>query len=79
MAWNFNGQIVSLSVNVMSKVKEVKEQLSRTHLNSMPANKIQLKSVKAGAFLKDSLSLAQLNIGPTATMELVPKIRGGRK
>jgi hypothetical protein len=78
MAWNFYGQILSMSVNVMSKVKDVKAELSRLHLNSMPANKIQFKDPKTG-FLKDSKTLASLNIGPTATVDLVPKTRGGRK
>ncbi|CAB9526684.1 Splicing factor 3A subunit 1 [Seminavis robusta] len=77
MAWNFYGQIVSLSVDVMSKVKVVKQELSRAHLNGMPANKIQLKT--STGFLKDSTTLAQLNIGPTATVEMIPKTRGGRK
>lgn len=77
MAWNFYGQILSLSVDVKSKVKAVKEELSKTHLNGMPPNKIQLKG--AGGFLKDSKTLASLNIGPTATVEVRSKTRGGRK
>lgn len=79
MAWNFYGQIVSLSAHVMSKVKTVKEQLSNTHLNGLPANKIQLKNVANGAFLKDASSLAALNLGPNVTLELVPRARGGKK
>lgn len=79
MAWNFYGQIVSLTVNVMTNVKEAKQELSRIHLNNMPVNKIQLKSSDKGVFLKDNLTLAALNIGPTATLDLVPKTRGGRK
>jgi splicing factor 3A subunit 1 len=79
IAWNFYGQIIPLSVDVMSMVKGVKEQLSSTHLNAMPINKIQLKSVATGAFLKDNMTLAALNIGPTASLELVPRARGGRK
>lgn len=78
MAWNFYGQILSMSVNVMSKVKTIKEELSRMHLNGMPANKIQFKATATG-FLKDNLTLADLNIGPSATVELIPKTRGGRK
>jgi len=78
MAWNFYGQILSMTVNVMSTVKQVKAELSKMHLNGMPANKIQFKDPKTG-FLKDGKSLASLNIGPTATLEMVPKTRGGRK
>ena len=79
MAWNFYGQIVSISADVMSTVKSVKQEVSKTHLNGMPSNKIQFKSSTTGAFLKDSMTLAALNIGPTATLELIPKTRGGRK
>jgi hypothetical protein len=79
MAWNFYGQIVSLSVHAMSTVKSVKQELSRQHLNQMPFNKVQLRNTATGAFLKDSMTLAALNIGPTATLELKPKTRSGRK
>ena len=77
MAWNFYGQIVSISVDVMLKVKAVKQELARVHLNGMPANKIQLKGLSG--FLKDNVTLAALNIGPTATLDMIPKTRGGRK
>jgi len=77
MAWNFYGQIVSVSVDVMSKIKAVKQEIARSHLNSMPANKIQLKT--SAGFLKDSATLASLNMGPTATLDLIPKTRGGRR
>ena len=79
MAWNFYGQIVSVTVSVMSKVKAVKAELLSVHLNSMPANKIQLKHPSTGVFLKDAKTLAALNIGPSATLELVPRARGGKK
>jgi splicing factor 3A subunit 1 len=79
MAWNFYGQIVSISTNVMSHVKIVKSELSSVHLNGMPTNKIQLKNPTTGAFLKDSLTLAAHNIGPSTTLELVPRARGGKK
>jgi hypothetical protein len=78
MAWNFYGQILSMTVNVMSTVKSVKEELAKAHLNGMPANKIQFKDPGSG-FLKDKASLAALNIGPTATVDMVLKTRGGRK
>lgn len=79
MAYNFYGQIVSLSVNVMSTIKTVKQELSKAHLNSMPPNKMQLKNPATGAFLKDNTTLAAQNIGPSATLELVPRARGGRR
>lgn len=57
---------------------DVKAVLSKTHLNGMPPNKIQLKSVGgAGKFLNNNTSLAALNIGPTALLELKTKLRGG--
>ena len=79
MAWNFYGQILSMNVNVMSTVKAVKADLSKVHLNAMPPNKIQFKDPNSGVFLANNKSLASLNIGPTATLEMVPKTRGGRK
>mmetsp|Transcript_7078 Transcript_7078/g.19809 ORF Transcript_7078/g.19809 Transcript_7078/m.19809 type:complete len:700 (+) Transcript_7078:24-2123(+) len=80
MAWNFYGQIVSTTVNVMDKVKAVKQEISRQHMNNMPANKIQLKSQdRGGFFLKDSQTLAAHNIGSGSTLELRTKTRGGRK
>jgi len=79
MAYNFYGQIVSVTMDVMSTIKSIKQELAKSHLNSMPANKIQLKSTSTGVFLKDSSTLATLNIGPMAMLELVPRARGGRK
>mmetsp|Transcript_58846 Transcript_58846/g.170212 ORF Transcript_58846/g.170212 Transcript_58846/m.170212 type:complete len:665 (-) Transcript_58846:89-2083(-) len=79
MAWNFYGQILSLTINVMSTIKEVKSELSRLHLNGMPVNKIQLKDPASGFYNNNNASLASLNIGPTATMEMLPKSRGGRR
>lgn len=78
IAWNFYGQILSMKVHAMTKIKEVKSELSRRHLNGMPPNKVQLRDTIFG-FLKDSSTLASLNIGPTATVEMIPKTRGGRK
>jgi hypothetical protein len=75
--WNFLGQTVSLSVNVMAKVKEIKEELSGS-LNKISVTKLQLKHSQHG-FLKDTISLAQLNLGPLVSLEMVPKTRGRRK
>lgn len=77
-AWNFNGQTLNLAVNVMTKVKAIKEKLQPL-LGGMPINKIQLRSTSIG-FLKDATSLAFYNIGHmNPHLELVPKTRGGRK
>jgi len=77
-AWNFNGQSIPLSVDVMSKVKAVKAEL-QSHLGEMPTNKMQLKDENAG-FLKDASTLAHFNIGPSAVLDLIPKTRSrGRK
>ena len=79
MAWNFYGQIVSISTNVMTQIKVLKSELSSTHLNGLPANKIQLKNPTTGTFLKDNFTLAAHNISPSTTLELVPRARGGKK
>jgi len=69
---------MSVTVDVMTKVKAIKQQI-RVKLGDMPVNKMQLKSPEIG-FLKDSLSLAYLNIGPNNnSLSMVPKVRGGRK
>merc|ERR1712161_14442 len=81
--WNFMGQTVTLSqIDVTVTVKEVKKILSQSHLNGMPATKIQLKrggGGGGGVFLSNTATLAALNIGPTALLELKMKQRGGRK
>jgi splicing factor 3A subunit 1 len=79
LAWNFYGQIVSISTNVMAQIKNVKSDLSSVHLNGLPANKIQLKNPVTGTFLKDNFTLAAHNISPSTTLELVPRARGGKK
>jgi len=59
--WNFNGQSISVSVDVMPTIKAVKGWLA-SELGGMPVNKMQLKSAAQG-FLKDGATLAFLNIG----------------
>jgi hypothetical protein len=77
-SWKFNGQTLSITVDVMTVIKSVKQKI-QSQLG-MPVNKMQLKSPNTG-FLKDGLTLAFLNIGPDhGALELVPKVRGrGRK
>jgi len=81
--WNFFGQTVMLEeINPRSSVRDIKEVLSKQYLNSMPVNKIQLKSSNGdakGKFLNNNTTFAALNIGPTAVLELKSKQRGGRK
>lgn len=85
--WNFFGQTVSLTkIDVTVTVKQLKNIVSKDHLNGMPSNKIQLKECtnnqsggSSGKFLSNNTTLAALNIGPTATLELKTKQRGGRK
>ena len=78
-SWNFNGQTISITIDVMTVIKSVKQQI-QSQLGGMPVNKMQLKSPNTG-FLKDGLTLAFLNIGSDhSALELVPKVRGrGRK
>lgn len=78
MAWNFFGQVVTLEVDVQSTIKQIKHEVSKS-LNGMAVNKIQLKYTPTGAFLnKANETLASLNIGPKASLEMLPKTRGGR-
>jgi hypothetical protein len=76
--YNLNGQTISLGTVVTATVKEIKEQLSLQYLNALAANKIQLKHTTHG-FLKDSSSLASLNLGPGTQLELSLKSRGGKR
>lgn len=78
MAWNFYGQILTLKVDVMTKVKDVAAELSKQHLNGLAANKVQLINPRGG-FLNNNKTLAELNIGPTVTLDMKTKQRGGRK
>mmetsp|Transcript_15104 Transcript_15104/g.22251 ORF Transcript_15104/g.22251 Transcript_15104/m.22251 type:complete len:634 (-) Transcript_15104:535-2436(-) len=75
--WNFNGQTLSLQVDVMTQIRTIKDKL-RVHLNDISANKLQLKHVRLG-FLKDNSTLAQLNLNGVISLEIIPKTRGGRK
>ncbi|KAL9181521.1 hypothetical protein ACHAXT_010326 [Thalassiosira profunda] len=75
--WNFNGQIIDLTVKATSTIKELKGLL-KEQLGGMPMNKMQLKHPSSGFMNKDGLSVAHFNVGPMATIDLVPKTRGGR-
>jgi hypothetical protein len=75
-AFNLQGQNVTLTVSAGLTVKDLKESLAG-HLAGLAANKQQLKNYSG--FLKDAASLAFLNIGPGAGLELSVKTRGGKK
>lgn len=79
LEWNYYGQIVPLTIGIRSTVKAAKTELSQKHLNQLPVNKMQLKNIATGTFLKDSATLAALNIGPGSALEMVPRARGGKK
>mmetsp|Transcript_23564 Transcript_23564/g.47673 ORF Transcript_23564/g.47673 Transcript_23564/m.47673 type:complete len:768 (-) Transcript_23564:77-2380(-) len=76
--WNFNGQTIEFTLAATSKIKQVKEKLVG-ELGGMPLNKMQLKHPVTGFMNKDGLSLGYFNVGPGVVIDLVPKIRGGRK
>ena len=76
--WNLQGQCVAVSLPVTSSVKQVKEAAAAQHLGGMPASKQQLRTAAQG-FLKDAATLAELNIGDGAVLELSVKSRGGKR
>jgi splicing factor 3A subunit 1 len=78
MAWRLQGQSVMLTVDIRSSCKDLKELLS-AQLGGMPANKQQLKLRSGGWFLKDASSLAAMNVGDGAVLELSVRSRGGKK
>lgn len=75
-AWGLNGQRVAVTVGVRTTGRELKELLS-SRLGGMPSSKQQLKS-QTGSFLKDTASLAHMNIGDGVSLELSVRSRGGR-
>ena len=77
-SWNLNGQTVELSATLSSGIKQLKEALSAQHCGGMPVSKQQLRYSALG-FLKDAQTLAELNIGPGAVLEMSLKSRGGRR
>lgn len=89
--WGLKGQTLSVSFNVSALGKEVKEYLSNV-LGGMPVNKQQLKvlatarmrpgagvGASVGSYLKDTSTLAAMNIGDGFVFELSVKSRGGGK
>jgi hypothetical protein len=80
-AWNLMGQVVKVCVNVTDSIKQLKEEAANKFLNGMPLNKQQIRVQAAPSlgFLKDSCSLAELNVGDGALLELSVKSRGGKR
>jgi splicing factor 3A subunit 1 len=69
------GQTLGLTLSLSETVKSVKERIAGEV--ALAANKQKLSS--RHGFLKDNLSLAYYNIGPTDTLTLGLKERGGRR
>eukprot|EP00591_Stephanopyxis_turris_P008705 CAMPEP_0195523518 /NCGR_PEP_ID=MMETSP0794_2-20130614/22792_1 /TAXON_ID=515487 /ORGANISM="Stephanopyxis turris, Strain CCMP 815" /LENGTH=113 /DNA_ID=CAMNT_0040653535 /DNA_START=48 /DNA_END=389 /DNA_ORIENTATION=+ len=88
-SWNFNGQTITLS-NIPTStttIKQLKKLLSQ-QLNHMPVNKMQFKNqhigfCKDGSLLKDLGRCINEQDGDgdesVLMVDLVPKVRGGRK
>jgi len=76
--WNLDGATLEMEADVHDKVKTIKERVSEALGGCILANKIQLRT-SDGTFLKNSQSLAALNIAPKESMMLVPKSRARRK
>lgn len=73
---NLKGQMLELTIQSLSEtILNVKEKIANEL--ALPANKQKLNSHLL--FLKDNLSLAHYNIGPSETLTLGLRERGGRK
>jgi splicing factor 3A subunit 1 len=69
------GSSVHLSISVTSQIKDVKDML--VDPSGLAPNKQQIKF--QGAFVKDAQTLASLNIGEGAQLELLGRSRGGKR
>jgi splicing factor 3A subunit 1 len=69
------GSSVHLSISVLSQIKDVKDML--VDPSGLAPNKQQIKF--QGAFVKDAQTLASLNIGEGAQLELIGRSRGGKR
>jgi len=77
-SWGLLGQTLSITAPIKSKIKTIKQELQPLLGGNMPVNKMQLKCSNAG-FLKDGLTLAYWNMKDGIVLDLIPKVRGGRK
>lgn len=78
--WGLAGQTLQIALSVRALGRELKEQLS-VALEGMPVNKQQVRCRDRPelGFLKDTQSLASLNIGQGAQLEMSVRSRGGKK
>ena len=76
-AWNLNGQVISVTIDIGATIKMVKQQIGSIQGN-MPESKQQLKHAKHG-FLKDAQTLGYYNLSSGTELQLTVRSRGGRK
>ena len=80
--WGMKGQSIVLFVEDAQErtVKSIKENVHQQLGGLIPLNKMQLKIGRMGQFLKDAQKIGQLEgITDAEVIDLVPKVRGGRK
>lgn len=88
-SWNLQGQTLkfpNLSTSTMT-IKSLKEMAQQQLGGGIPMNKIQLKDSDKGIFLKDRTTLRDSGVSisdsavedSVVVLDMVPKIRGGRK
>jgi len=75
--YGMHGQILRLSIDVMSTVSDLKDMIS-SELSGLPPSKQKI-SLKGVGFLKDHLTLAKYNIRSGQMLLLGLKERGGRR
>jgi len=69
-----NGQILTLEVQLMSTVKDLKIKIADETGLAVGSQKL-----KADVFLKDAWTLAKHNVAPMSLLELGVQTRGGRR
>ena len=73
-AWALTGESVTISsLSVTMSIKDLKEVV--TSMIGIPTSKFQLKATDSTTFFKDSQTLAELNLGDQARVELSVKTR----
>lgn len=73
-AWSLTGELVNVpSVSVTMSIKDLKEMV--TSIIGIPTSKFQLKATDSTTFFKDLQTLAELNLGDQARVDLSVKTR----